>query len=497
MSDEAAAQSWLDAVADAGLWLPQATLLDEDGALTLRIDLVGPADAVDAQLAAMRRLPDAVAVGRYAPSGTREAIELGTLIAEPIVAESHVAEGWVDAHEGGMLRWERVYTHAPADDPELNALSAAIVAALRPIDAALALQSDRGADQVQPFVHPHTGAYGVEAVVVLPDWDARPGDEVAALRARIVAAVGAALAAPPPPAQIRFSPTMSWEAGAGVTVLAWANGRPATAWPLDDDASAPGPDLEASLPALADQAHQIEVQVVCRPEDHDLVAGRVAEVAPTLAVPLAGGASRFVAWRGEPRFVPTWSAPLVSGLADALAIIEGIPGVEGVRAVPGEPFGFGDWAFADPGWWPCREGWFLRLRDGRRDRDACPHVQPRPPDDRDGEAIMRLIAACADLPEEVGMPEPVEDSEGRPGLRVHLPAECRDPHVLRRWISALGAARIPEGGHLWNLVFRPDAIVALRWWPHQAENPPIWGPGPVGSRPASAMIPDVADPFAG
>lgn len=457
--------------------LPQLDVIEpaDDEPFEVRVELPGLTPSQ--WLAASRALPDASLAPAPHP-GLREAIDSGVLIPEVIRADGVSAQALIDAETGGPLRPERLRTRVPEDEPDLAALAAELVDAVRSVDPGIALRSDRGPDTVQPFVHPHTGRYGVEVHLDGVEREDLGGDIVLQRRADVLQAIGGVIAARANHERLALAPDVWWEPVFGLRFLLWVVGPPAAARPGDSDLAAAWPAVDAFLPAWSTLFDRLELAVVTEPVDHDTVVLAVAALAETLVVPLSGGRPRWVRLDGRPAFAACWDAPLVAGVDDAVAAIRALPGVRAVRAAPAGPYGFQDWSTADVAWWPMADGFALRLHDGRTDRDALPMVAPREPTLRDGAAMDALIAACAHLPEDASGLRAVEDGSGRAGLELSLPREVYQPEVLRRWLDALGAAASPEPTHAWFVGWRGEQPLAYRFWPHTPDNPPPWGPSP-------------------
>ncbi len=455
--------------------LPQLDVIEpaEDEPFEVRVEL--PGLTPDRWLAASRALPDAILTPAPYP-GQREAMDCGLFVPELITGDGVTAQALIDAEAGGLLRPERVRTRVPDDEPDLAALAAEIVDAVRAVDPAITLRSDRGTDAIQPFVHPHTGRYGVEVHLDGVEGAAMAGDEVQRRRVAVLQAIGGVIAARANHERLALAPDVWWEPVLGLRFLLWVVGPPAAARPGDADLAEPWPAVDGFLPAWSTLFDRIEIAVVTAPVDHDEAVLAVANLAETLTVPLSGGRPRWVKLDGEPCFAACWDAPLVAGIDDAVEAIRALPGVRAVRAAPAGPYGFQEWATADAAWWPMSDGFALRLHDARTDRDTLPMVAPREPTSRDATAMDALIAACAHLPEEASGLRAVEDGSARAGLELSLPREVVQPEVLRRWLDALGNAPASEPTHVWFVGWRGDQALAYRFWPHTPDNPPPWGP---------------------
>lgn len=403
--------------------------------------------------------------------GVREAIDLGVLLPEHVIGGGLVAEMWVDAEEGGVRRCERVRTRAAADDVDLTALAMDLLDAVRDVDPAIALQSDRGTDTVQPFVHPTSGRYGVEAFLSGTGWEDRPGDEVFRLREQVIAAIGRVVR-DRAGAQLRIAPDLGWEAGFGMSVLLWLIGPATSGWPGDGDANDFGPPIDPTAPHLATFAEHVEFQVIT-PAPHEEIAAAVEAIARTSAVPIAGGRPRWLRHAGARACAPVWTAPVVSGIDRFAADLRALSEVHAVRAVPAAPYGFGDWAWSDPSWRAGTARWLLRVRDGRRDRDAFPRALPRDRTSRDEllDELLTTELSFARAPD-CGVPTPVVDGAGREGLEIALPG-WREADVAAI-LTAVGSVVVDDLAPFGTWGWRRGEGVAQLWWTHDPSHPPAW-----------------------
>jgi hypothetical protein len=468
--------------------LPQADVIepydpdDPDEGWELRIDVPG-LDLFDVD-AIRGAVPDAVVAPGVRP-GMRTAEDLGIRGIEVVGADDVEARLVYDSEEGGVLAPD--LARGSGADPSLRDLEIELAEAIRAVRPDLAFRSDRGPDTVQPIVHRGSGRFGVQLVVGDESWEHLPGDEATRLREQIVAALGRVVAARADHAKVRLAPDLAFDLRFGLSFVLWFVARAVPGLPGD----APTPEglspagLGALLDGLDGAVEEIELQVVPRtPADHDAVVEQVTALAEA-GLPLLGGMPRWVVWRGAAAFAPSWRVLVEEDPVGPAERLSRLSGVGAVRVVPGSPAGYADaWAFADPAWNCGARRWFLRVRDGRRDRDALPKVVQRPNQDRDAairEAVAAAMAAFPASGEALRGPgwRAIADSTGREGLEIALSAAAMREGPLRAALDALGQIRVDALTSFATWGWRGEGMVVQLWWARSGvsvgSDGPAWG----------------------
>ncbi len=419
--------------------LPQAWLLEPEGEGEWRLRADVPTLDALGWSAARERLGDLglpLALELADPPGLVEALDRGWLVAD-VVEAGGLRARWLRDPEDRR----RPDLHRPSRvEPWLRPLGAALTAAVRTVRADLAPASDQGPDTVAPVVHRPSGRAGVE--LSLPA-ACDPVPDRRAILAALAPVVGA----------LGLCPDLDWEAPLGGLVLRlWLAVPPGPGLPGDETVH-PGPAaVPPWLEDLAAWSDHAELQVLPRrPGGHDEVAAAVAPLAERLD--FGGGPSRWVRTPGGPLFCPGWR--LTSPDAAGLDEVAGLPGVAGIRLVPGPPFGLQDaWPAIDPAWRTSAGVVFCRWPDAVHDRDRLEEVRDRPADPRDHEVA---DATALEL-------RPIVDTAGRHGLEVAGPPSTLAEAGLRDLLDALAALRHPGLGGIGGFGFGRAGVVARRWW---------------------------------
>lgn len=215
-------------------------------------------------------------------------------------------------------------------DPELLALEAELVAALRQVEPTLQTWSDRGPDTVAAVVDPSTGRFGVMVSLLSEVFAPLDGLEVASLRRRILAALADSVLARADHPALRLAPDPWWWTPLdGMDVALWAIGPALPVWAFDLDHDVT-PDA-AGRAALARSGDPLRVLVVpASPADFERVCFEGAAVAE--AVGAGGGPGEWVRSGGRWCFVPSWSVDEPDRLEEVVAAFAAL-GPVGVAAV--------------------------------------------------------------------------------------------------------------------------------------------------------------------
>ncbi len=458
--------------------LPQADVIepwdvsDPDEPWELRIDLPGlhPAvwDAVRATLGELDGASPVLVPGLR--DGARDARDQGWL------QDEIVAAGGLEARMPLGADGERVMPDlqvGQADDA-VCALEHEVAAALQARGVTAPFASDRGPDTLTPVVHRDTGRFGVQARFSPDALEALDGDALRALREGVVAAFADCVRARADQ-PVRLAPDLTWETRWGLAVTAWligpaAPGLPGDA-PIGVGVSPFAGVVDRWTTLLPGWVEDVEVQVL--PETaglHDAVVDAVMGAAAERDLPLLGGRPRWLLRLGvdgtEPVFAPTWRVAAGRPVGDVVDALAGLPGVDAVRLVPGEPAGLGEaWQQSRPAWQIGGARWFQRIRDGLSDRDRLPHVseRARAPRDEEVEHALAHLMKRGGGAAPVARPRAIVDDAGRQGLEVWLDPRALGEAGLRRALDAAGAVAHDDLAPLGHWGYR-EAIPLLYLW---------------------------------
>ncbi len=378
------------------------------------------------------------------PAAWRRAVEEGRLVADAL------------EHDGlRALRWTRTDHNAPCTFE---------VDAFRPLDpevvSAIGELRDRLADHPECPPLPDDGA----AIVVRRRdgrvglrlrFEGAPQASLAAAAFRVVAAFVAGRAGH---VSLRFAPDAVWDLRLCPELIVWLIAAPGAALPGAEGWGTWGDLLPGGSLVSRSRLH------VDLPEDEAVaLAAALDNVTPgvvvgeQLAIPTASGH----------RLVPTLELPpgcvvedarthrLVPDLLIGLEPLEHTLDLLATRA---------------------DERWFVRVRDVLSDRDLFEQTTPRPSSSADHARVPALIAAL-----EAGAVKlaaaandrwmaPVQDGQGRPGLRLWFDARAHrapdDWHRLLRALSFPDADLEPVG----TAAFGPSGL-SVHLWYRSAEPP--------------------------
>jgi hypothetical protein len=486
-ADEQAVQEARSAVEALLGALPQADVIvpwDEAGGepFELRVDLpdlpLGRCLAVDARLRERGLQVEWVA---GTPPGVTEADDRGLREEEWLEGGLLCARMVLDADGGGPLPLDLV--RPSRVDPPLVELEGELARAVRAVDPALVLRSDRGPDTIAPVVHRTTGRFGVELALGPDAFHGLDGDAVHVRRAAVLEAVGTVVAERAEHPVLQLAPDVRWDVPlGGMSLLLWAVAPPVAGLPRDAVGEAPSAALVEGLcddvPTLVGE---LEVQVVpASAAAHLSVALETAEVAE--AQGWRGGRPRWVRAGGW-SFVPTWrvAEPEPVQVLAAVRRLRALAGVRAVRVVPGEPSGLEEaWPTVDPAWWTGARRCWVRLHDGVRDRDHLERVEPRPRQDSDAALESAWRAGGAEL----GEVQPIVDRRGRPGLEARPGRSALGREALPPLLAAADALDEPHLCTVATLALPADGPVLRLWWRVPVDaGPRVWrgqaAPAPI------------------
>lgn len=215
-------------------------------------------------------------------------------------------------------------------DPELLALEAEVVAALRAVHPELQTWSDRGPDTVAAVVDPSTGRFGVMVSLLSDVFAPLDGLELAALRRAILQALAGCVVARADHPALRLAPDPWWWTPLeGLDVALWAIGpaRPVWAFEVGEGVT---PDAHGRA-ALARSGDPLRVIVVpASPAGFEPLCHEGAAVAE--AVGAGGGPGEWVRHGGRWCFAPSWSVDEADRLEEVVAAFAAL-GPVGVAAV--------------------------------------------------------------------------------------------------------------------------------------------------------------------
>lgn len=414
------------------------------------------------------------------PRGLREAIDLQVIDVEAIHAGPVVARMYFDSERGAIVRPDCARRSASEDDVELMELATELELAVRSVDPALTIASDRGPGRVQPVVHRSTGRFGVELFLPNTTWVELPGDEVALRREQLVAALGRLIEQRVDHPVAPIAPDLVWDQRLGLAFIAWIVAPSVSAMPGDAPIEAGQIAEGSAIAALASQCEGVELEAVPESaEVHERMALRIAQYAEGLDLPLRGANPRWVGFHGASRFAAAWEAPPEAQVAAVAHAWLDLDGVRTVRVVPHRPFGLEDWEFVDAAWVAGKYRWFLRAHQGRTDRDTLPATKPRALDAEDGLLLDAAVMAIDGFPGAIHAlapvpPSAVHDSSGRRGLEFRLSTAAARADVLMPLLDALANHPLVGAAALGTWGWRSEGGVVQLWQLGESDEPPVW-----------------------
>ncbi len=348
--------------------------------------------------------------------GSERAEAHGWAERERLVSGDVVADQWIDLSGVGSAPPELTRVGAP--DAPVQVLERELVEAVRTVDPALQPRSDRGPDTLAPVVARSSGRVGLWLSLGSEALSGADGGDVQARRQHILDALAEVVLARANHETLRLAPDLAWWSPlGGLDFVLWIITAPTSGLPGDGGIRS---DVDADVDCT--EAFPVaEVQLIpASLSHHDALVASALPLAE--AVGAKGGSCRWIPGQEGWHFAATWEA---NAHVDTEAFAESLvalPGAHAVRVVPGEPLGLEEhWPCANPVWRRGMGSWFLRVRDGRQDRDRLPTAGPRELDADDlatAAVVMQAMTARGVQP----LAPPIAlDAPGGPALEWVMP----------------------------------------------------------------------------
>ena len=346
------------------------------------------------------------------------------------------ADQWIDRSGVGSAPPELTRLGGP--DEAVQALERQLVEAIRTVDPALQPRSDRGPDTVAPVVARSSGRVGLWLSLGAESFANLAGDTIRPRRQAIIDALAKLILNRAEHDSLRLAPDLAWWSPlGGLDLVLWLI---TPTMPASPGNSAVQPGVDADV-ACTDAFPVAEIQLF--PDTlghHDTLVMSALAFAEEAGVD--GGVCRWIPGETGWHFAATWQADAKVDTETFAEKLGTLPHAYAVRVVPGEPLGLEEhWPCANPVWRRGMGSWFLRVRDGRQDRDRLPTAGPRELDADDlamGAVVMQAMLARGIQPLE---PPIALDAPSGPALEWVLPS-LNDPKALDDALQLL--ASVPK-----------------------------------------------------